>query len=103
MPFGSVNTTASAIAGRNALAPFALDAVFCERAGDVAEIGAGRDLKGDARERIALAGLERNRLEAELAGKIGAILAALDQREPDDLGVIGDLPVDVGRRQRGVP
>ena len=63
----------------------------------------GVDLKRDAGQRVALAGFERDGLEAELAGEICAILAALDQREPDDLGIIGDLPIDIGRGQRGVP
>ena len=73
-----------------------------ERARNLGEIAVRRDLEGDAGERIALAGLERDGLEPKLAGKVGAILAELDQRQPDHLGVIGDLPADIGRRQRGM-
>ncbi len=88
--------------GEMPLAPLGLHAIFGKRARNFAEIGVRRDLESQARQRIAPARLERDRLKPHLAGEKGAILGPLDQREADDLGVIGDLPVDIRRRQRGV-
>ena len=66
------------------------------------KIAPGRDLKCEPRQRVGRAGLERDRLEALFARKQRALAVALEEGEADNLGIVGDLPTEIGRGQRGV-
>ena len=89
-------------AGRNAAAALALDAVPRQLARHIGKITPGRDLKRQPRKRIGDAGLERDRLEALLARKHRPLAVALEQSEADNLGIVGDLSIEIGRGQRGM-
>src|SRR5262249_25820916 len=66
------------------------------------KIASGRNLEGEPRQRVRWAGLERDRLQPLLARKKCALAVALDQGEADDGGIVCNLPIDVGRGERGM-
>ena len=102
VPFGSLNDDGLGDAGRNAAAALALDAVPRQLARHIGKINPGRDLKRQPRKRIGDAGLERDGLEALLARKHRPLAVALEEGEADNLGIVGDLSIEIGRGQRGV-
>jgi len=74
----------------------------CQLARKLAEIASGRDLKREPRKRVGRTGLERDRLETLLARKERTLGVALEERETDNLGIVGDLPSEIGCGQRGM-
>src|SRR5262249_22537653 len=87
---------------RDAASALALDSVLRQLARKLGEIASGRNLEGEPRQRVGWAGLERDRLQPLLARKKCALAVALDQGEADDGGIVCNLPIDVGRGERGM-
>src|SRR4029077_16580766 len=83
-------------------APLALAALRRQLWRHIGKITPGRDLERQPRKRIGKAGLERNRLEALFARKHRTLAVALEQGEADNLGIVGDLSIEIGRGQRGM-
>src|SRR5262249_7147252 len=80
----------------------ALDSVSRQLARNLRKIASRRNLEGEPRQRIGRAGLECDRLQPLLAREKGALAIALDQGESDDGGIVGDLPIEIGRGQGGM-
>src|SRR5262249_18405857 len=57
---------------------------------------------GEPRQRVGWPRLERDRLQPLLAREKGALAVALDQGEADDGGIVCNLPIEIGRGQRGM-
>src|SRR5262245_58978945 len=89
-------------ARRDAAAALALDSVLRQLARKLGKIASRRNLKGEPRQRVGRAGLERDRLQPLLAREKGALGVALDQGKADDGGIVCDLPIEIGGRQRGM-
>jgi hypothetical protein len=102
VPFASLKHDRLGDARRNAAAALARHAVLLQRADDLGEIGPRRHLKRQPRQRIGRTGLERDGLEALPRREDRPPAVALEERETDDLGVVGDLPRQIGRGQCGV-
>ena len=64
---------------------------------DFAEIVIGADLEGEAAAGGAGAVLDQYRMMVERTGEISGLAVAFDQREAENVGVIGDLTLDIGR------
>src|SRR5262249_60578626 len=87
---------------RNAPPPLALPSVLRQLARKLGEIASRRDLEGEPGQRVGWPRLERDRLQSLLAREEGAPAGALDQGEADDGGIVCNLPIDVGRGERGM-
>src|SRR5262249_20524723 len=87
---------------RDAAPPLALDSVLRQLAGNLRKIASRRSLEGEPGQRVGWAGLERDRLQPLLARKKRALGVALDQGQADDGGIVCNLPIEIGRRQRGM-
>src|SRR5262249_5590155 len=87
---------------RDAASALALDSVLRQLAGNLGKIASRRNLKGKPRQRIGWAGLECDRLQPLPAREKGALAIALDQGEADNGGIVGTLPIEIGRGQRGM-
>ena len=77
-------------------------ALGLDAAPDVVELGLGRDLKRQSRAARVVALLELDHEITELGGEEGAAVLPLRQHQSGDLGEIVDLPIEVGRLERGV-
>src|SRR5262245_37310931 len=89
-------------ARRDAAAPLALDSVLRQLARKRGKIAPRRNLEREPRQRVGRAGLERDRLQSLLAREKGALAVAFDQGQADDGGIVCDLPIEIGGRQRGM-
>src|SRR6266508_3115229 len=70
--------------------------------GRLGKIGSRGDLEREPRQRVGWPRLKRNRLQPLLACQKGPFGVTLEQREADDLRVVCDLALQIGRRQRGM-
>jgi hypothetical protein len=97
--FGIVERDRFRDPGGNVAPPFGLDAFLSKRARKRREIESRRHLKRESGERIGTPDLERDRLQALPARQERALWVARDQRQADDLDVVIDGPIEVGRCQ----
>ena len=67
------------------------------------KVGVGRDLERQARQCRLVAALERDRLESGPGCQERAVLVALGDDQAHHLGVVRDLPIEIGRREGRVP
>src|SRR5262249_23739039 len=88
--------------GRSAAPPLALHSVLRQLAPKLGEIASGRDLEGEPGQRVGWPRLERDRLQPLLARKKRALGVALDQGQADDGGIVCNLPIEIGRGERGM-
>src|SRR5262249_56099931 len=70
-------------ARRNAAAPLALDSVLRQLARKLGKIASRRNLKGEPRQRVGRAGLERDRLQSLLPPDKAPLALPLAQAKPD--------------------
>src|SRR6516162_234949 len=89
-------------AGNGIVAQVAFEAVLFERAGEFAEIRMRRDLERQAGAALGGGLVDLHGEQPNLAREVRAILLALGQNESDDLGVIIDHPLHIGRFERSV-
>ncbi len=84
-------------AGDRVVAQFALDAVLFEFAGELVKVGIGRDFERQHGAAFGVGFVELDGEQADLGGEEGAVLFALGDDEAQNLGVIVDHPVEIGR------
>ena len=89
-------------ARRNAVPLLALDAVPGQLLRVGGEVGIRRDLERQPRQCRLVAALERNRLKSGPGRQERAVLVALGDDQTHHVGVIRNLPIEVGRREGGV-